>query len=132
MQKINIIRKEEKSDEKIESEINRLNKIYYVGKKEQSEADLSHLTKCDSKLVNELITNYVPTRTHECPVEMEIILTDEIPVSIKPRRLPFSKKQEVEQQIKQWFEDDVTQNSYSDFAAPVVVPKKDGSKRLYV
>lgn len=118
----------------VQLEIQRLNGIHYIGKCEQNLPDLRHIS--NTKIRNEtlrLIEGYAPTNEHESPVEMEIVLTDENPVSMKARRLPLSEKLEIEKQINEWLENDIIQHSYSDFSAPVlVVPKKDGSKRICV
>lgn len=61
------------------------------------------------------------------PIEMEIILQDEIPINTKPRRLSPLERTELDQQMKNCC------HSFSDYAAQVLFkPKKDGSKRLCV
>lgn len=96
-------------------------------------ADLSHLNESNRTKVNDLIESYSPKAEQKCPIEMEIILEDEIPVNTKPRRLLPSERIELDQQIKKWLSDIVIRHSFPDFAAQVLFkPKKDGSKRLCV
>lgn len=83
--------------------------------------------------VNNLVREYRPKKVKESPVELKIILTDEIPVYQRARRLPPKEKDEVSKQVKEWLKDGIIQPSSSDYAAAVVpVPKKDGTKRLCV
>ena len=64
-------------------------------------------------------------------VEHEINL--QAPVSLPPRRLPFSQRAEVQQQLEELLQKDITEPSRSQFASPVVmVKKKDGSLRMCV
>lgn len=108
--------------------------IDYLSQNEETDADLSHISDPKTRAkIEKLISEYKPTNINECPVEMEIVLTDEKPVSLKPRRLSPQEKTEVEKQVSQWFKDDVIQHSFSDFSANIViVPKKDATKRLCV
>lgn len=121
-------------NENFQLEIQRLNRILYIGINEQRLPDLKHIS--NTKIRNETlqqIQSYTPTDVHECPVKMEIVLTDKNPVSMKARRLPLSEKLEIKKQINEWLKNDVIQHSYSDFSAPVlVVSKKDGSKRICI
>lgn len=107
--------------------------IDYIPANEKQMADLSHLSSNTQSQVYELIRNYSPKPEQLCPIEMEIILQDEIPISTKPRRLSPAERTELDKQIKQWLSDDVIRHSYSDYAAQVLFkPKKDGNKRLCV
>lgn len=83
--------------------------------------------------INSLIKSYKPTQKNACPIEMDIILSDEQPVTLKPRRMAPSEKLEVDKQIDEWLKNDIIRPSCSDYSANlVIVPKKDGSKRLCV
>lgn len=64
---------------------------------------------------------------------MDIVLSDEMPVSTKPRRMSNSEKLIVDKQIEEWLEENIIQASCSEFAANLVpVPKKDGTKRICI
>lgn len=66
-------------------------------------------------------------------IEMDIILSDATPISMKPKRMSQSEKLEIDKQIEKWLKNDIIQVSHSDFAANlVIVPKVDGTKRLCV
>lgn len=83
--------------------------------------------------VEKLIRNYVPGKIKESPVKLKIVLTDDIPVYQRARRLSPIEKEELNKQIKQWLKDKIIRPSHSDYAVPVViVPKKDGTKRICV
>lgn len=107
--------------------------INFISEEENRMADLSHLSKDKQNEVFHLITNYSPKSERECPIEMEIVLQDEVPVNTKPRRLSPCEKVELDKQVKQWLSDGVIRESFSDYAAQALFkPKKDGSKRLCV
>lgn len=123
-----------KLNNSFEREIKRLNRIHYIGLQEQVEPELSHIN--NKMIVNQIklmIENYKPSQQKKCPIEMEIILSDEIPIATKPKRLATSEKLEIDKQINEWLNNDIIQPSCSDFSANlIIVPKKDGSKRLCV
>ena len=57
----------------------------------------------------------------------------ETPVSLPFRRIPPTQYQEVEDHIRMLFGKDITKESHSDWASPIVlVRKKDGSLRMCV
>lgn len=83
--------------------------------------------------VRELISNYEPVKTKTTNVEMRIVLNDESPIFSRPRRLAFSETRIVDEQIKEWLENDIIEESTSEFTSPIVLVKKhDGSVRLCV
>lgn len=43
--------------------------------------------------------NYIPKKPQDVPLQMKIILTDDIPVSQRPRRLSIKEQNEVNKQI---------------------------------
>lgn len=66
-------------------------------------------------------------------IELNIQLTDEIPVYQRPRRLSHMEKEIVDKQMNEWLEDGTIRPGNSDYASPVVViPKKDGSYRVCI
>ncbi|XP_078051684.1 uncharacterized protein LOC144477819, partial [Augochlora pura] len=96
--------------------------------------DLSHVTDPNHRnVIEDFVTDYKPFKTKEVGVKMNLILQDEIPVYERPRRLSPGDKSEVDKQITSWLKDGIIQESYSDYASPVVlVKKKNGSVRICV
>lgn len=83
--------------------------------------------------VNDLVMNYTPKKTKKCPVELKIILTDDVPVYQRARRFSPKVKAAIEEQIKGWLKDGVIRPSTSDYASPVVPKmKKDGTIRTCI
>lgn len=77
------------------------------------------------------MNKYTPARSS--PTTMTIKLIDETPISQRPRRLAHEEQQIVDEQIREWLETGVIEESRSPFASPtVVVPKKDGSHRVCI
>ena len=67
------------------------------------------------------------------PVEHEIKLIDDVPVSLPPRRVPFSQREEIGKQVEKLKQKGYVEKSKSAYGAPVVpVMKKDGSLRLCI
>ncbi|KAL0838851.1 hypothetical protein ABMA28_016879 [Loxostege sticticalis] len=54
-----------------------------------------------------LVEGYKPQQTKDAPVELKIILKDDIPVAQRPRRVSPKEQEEVDKQIKQWLEDGI-------------------------
>lgn len=80
-----------------------------------------------------LVDNYQPKRIKEAPIEMKIILKDDIPVAQRPRRLSLAEQKEVEEQVSEWLRAGIVRPSFSEYASPLVlVKKKDGSTRVCV
>lgn len=93
--------------------------------------ELDHLQPDTRKTVMSLIMNYSCVKKKPSPIEMKIILSDEIPVYQRPRRLSYADQNLVEKQVEEWLADNIIRVSTSEYASPIVlVPKKDGSKRL--
>ncbi|GBP11387.1 hypothetical protein EVAR_91278_1 [Eumeta japonica] len=56
---------------------------------------------------------------------------DDIPVAQRPRRVSHQDQQIIDEQISEWLDKGIIKQSMSEYSSPVVlVPKKDGSKRL--
>ena len=67
------------------------------------------------------------------PIQHEINLVDEFPVSLPPRRLAHSQRDVIAQQIETLKDKGFVEKSYSPYGAPIVpVMKKDGSLRLCI
>ncbi|XP_049318244.1 uncharacterized protein LOC125780300, partial [Bactrocera dorsalis] len=100
-------------------------------RKDETTVNLGHLSKGLAKEVKSLVDKYKSSGKCISPVKMEIVLTDEIPVYQRPRRLPIDDRSFVDKQIEDWLKEGIIQPSSSNYASPVVVvPKKDGNRRL--
>lgn len=90
-------------------------------------------SKPTQQQVISMIKAYQPLKTREAPIQLRIILKDDIPVAQRPRRLAISEQQEVEKQVEGWLRDGIVQVSFSEYASPLVlVRKKDGSVRICI
>jgi len=99
--------------------------------KTASAVDLERLSQEVASEVESVIDNYNPERNLTSPVEMKILLTDELPVYQHPRRLAYCDQKIVDDQVPDWLEEGIIKPSTSEFASPVVlVDKKNGKKRL--
>ncbi|XP_036347175.1 uncharacterized protein LOC118756523, partial [Rhagoletis pomonella] len=95
--------------------------------KDKPTLNLEYLGKSFAKAVESLVSAYAPAGNCPSPVKMQIVLSDEIPVYQRPRRMPFDDRRFVDKQIEEWLQEGIIQPSSSNYASPiVVVPKKDG------
>ncbi|GFV23799.1 retrovirus-related Pol polyprotein from transposon 17.6 [Trichonephila clavipes] len=101
---------------------------------EQCKLDLPHIS--NSKIRNDieqLVSSYKPKKIYDTDLKMTILLSDDIPVSQRSRRLPFVEQTIVENQIQEWLIANIIKPSCSDYAAPIVLcKKKNGEHRLCV
>ena len=66
-------------------------------------------------------------------IEHKIDLTDDRPIRCKPCSLPYAKRGEIRDEIKNMMDNGIVRESSSPYASPlVVVKKKDGSNRMCV
>ncbi|XP_037929192.1 uncharacterized protein LOC119663653 [Teleopsis dalmanni] len=83
--------------------------------------------------VREMIINYQPNQCKTTQVAMYIVLKDETPIYSRPRRLPFTERCIVDEQVEQWLKSGVIERSESEFSSPVVlIKKRDGTPRLCI
>ncbi|XP_058448859.1 uncharacterized protein LOC131428832 [Malaya genurostris] len=83
--------------------------------------------------IMQLIENYKPATKVKATNELQIRLTNNDIVCENPRRLAPLEKDVVKKQVDEWLRDGIIQPSDSEYAsAIVVVPKKDGSRRVCV
>ncbi|XP_041564617.1 uncharacterized protein LOC121467300 [Drosophila elegans] len=95
------------------------------------EVDILHLPHSQRGVVKRMIDEYKPIRNVHCPVEMKILLSDDLPVFQHPRRIAFSEQKVVDEQVQKWLEQRIIKPSTSEYASPIVlVAKKNGQKRL--
>ncbi|GFX83533.1 transposon Tf2-9 polyprotein [Trichonephila clavipes] len=101
---------------------------------QQCKLDLPHIS--NSKIrndVEQLVNSYKPKKIYDTDLKMTILLSDDIPVSQRSRRLPFVEQKIVENQIQEWLNTNIIKPSCSDYAAPIVLcKKKNGEHRLCV
>ncbi|KAL0850788.1 hypothetical protein ABMA28_006717 [Loxostege sticticalis] len=57
--------------------------------------------------VQHLVESYQPCPVKEAPIELKIILKDEVPVAQRPRRISPKEQEEVDRQIKEWLRDGI-------------------------
>lgn len=83
--------------------------------------------------VRRMVEMYTPNKTKEAPIQLRIVLKDDIPVAQRPRRLAIKEQQILDQQVQEWLANGIIRVSYSEYSSPVVlVRKKDGSPRVCV
>lgn len=83
--------------------------------------------------VQELVKSYKPIQVKEAPIEMKIILKDDIPIAQRPRRLSLHEQKIVDDQVEDWLQKGIVKPSFSEYASPLVlVKKKNGSTRVCV
>lgn len=83
--------------------------------------------------VKEMVLNYEPKKSKTTNIEMKIITKDDTPIYHTPRRLPFSERVIVENQVDEWLENGIIEPCTSDYSSQVLlVKKKDGTQRLVI
>lgn len=93
--------------------------------------ELEHLKRHERDKVLKMIVGYEAKEKADAPVSMKILVKDDIPVAQRPRRVSYQDQKIVDQQISEWLDKGIIRPSTSEYASPVVlVPKKDGTKRL--
>lgn len=94
------------------------------------------MTDCEGQYrqhIQQLVDNYTPKKCERVNVETRIILRDDIPICLKPRRLAVKEKAILDAQIEEWLRDGVIRPNRSRYSSPmVIVPKKDGTYRVCV
>ncbi|GFW34875.1 retrovirus-related Pol polyprotein from transposon 17.6 [Trichonephila clavipes] len=64
---------------------------------------------------------------------MSIILKDDILVCQRARRLSYSEKLQINDQIDDWLQQGIKRESYSDYCSPIVLcKKKDDNLRICI
>lgn len=74
--------------------------------------------------VTRLVTSYVPQKNKEAPIELKIVLKDDLPVSQRPRRISFKEQEDVDRQIQEWLDDGIIRVSYSEYSSTLVLYEK--------
>ncbi|KAF8789439.1 Transposon Ty3-G Gag-Pol polyprotein like [Argiope bruennichi] len=110
--------------EKIEAEGTRKNRRPNDRVKEAEKRGYLSDEKLKDHVIN-LISNYSPNKIRTTDLQMSIILTDDIPVTSPVRRLAPIEKQQVTKQIEEWLAQGIIEKSYSDYASPIVLVKRE-------
>ncbi|XP_036339804.1 uncharacterized protein LOC118749143 [Rhagoletis pomonella] len=93
--------------------------------------NITHLSVEKQSALYSMVRQYTPKPNSESPVQMTIILADDVPIYQTPRRVSYADQRVIDDQVSNWLKDGIVQPSNSEYASPVVlVPKKDGTKRL--
>ncbi|XP_025835246.1 uncharacterized protein LOC112905971 [Agrilus planipennis] len=73
---------------------------------EANEIELSYINdKCYRDEVKKMITDYKPEKTRDVGIKTKIILSSEVPVGSRPRRLSAEEKQEVDELTSVWLDE---------------------------
>ncbi|CAG4907160.1 unnamed protein product [Colias eurytheme] len=99
-----------------------------------SPVDVSHIPDhlLRSKIL-QCVESYNPVKIKEAPIQLKIVLKDDVPVAQRARRLSLTEQKIVENQVKEWLDDGIIRVSFSEYSSPVVlVKKKDGSVRVCI
>ncbi|PZC74795.1 hypothetical protein B5X24_HaOG207168 [Helicoverpa armigera] len=57
--------------------------------------------------VIECVKSYNPVQIKEAPIELRIVLKDDIPIAQRPRRISLAEQQLVEKQVAEWLKDGI-------------------------
>ena len=66
---------------------------------------LEHLSVRRASEVDQLVRYYNPQKIIPSPINMKLILTDEMPIFHRPQRSSYEDQNVVEKQIKEWVAD---------------------------
>ncbi|GFW00343.1 transposon Tf2-9 polyprotein [Trichonephila clavipes] len=81
--------------------------------------------------LSSLIKNYKPNKIKSTKLKTSIIFKDNFPVCQRARRLSYSEKLQVNDQIDDWLQQGIIRESCSDYCSPIVLCKKrDGNLRI--
>lgn len=74
--------------------------------------------------VKSMIEAYEPKQAHQTSIELNLQLTDDVPVYQRARRLAPVEKTIVDKQMSEWLKDGVIEPGNSEYASPIVIVKK--------
>ncbi|XP_017470193.1 PREDICTED: uncharacterized protein LOC108361927 [Rhagoletis zephyria] len=122
---------DEEQDDGISTWMRDFNAVCTLQDEMEIDVSLLHISDNLAKDVRCLVREYCPVKNFKSPVEMKLILKDDILVYHSPRRLSYENQKVVAHQIDEWLRQGIIRQSSSEYAAPIVLgSKKDGSKRL--
>lgn len=103
-----------------------------------AEESVTDLKDCENKEIENKLTKFIEEYKPNEPkketnIEMKIVLTDEDPIHQSPRRLSPLEMKVVDEQIKEWLDQNIIRPSKSDYSSPIVLAKKkNGTYRLCI
>ena len=133
-------KEEELSKQKPKAEEGAINSVLAVDKEWLPPVDLSHLSEEERKIAetilreeNEAFSSGKDDIGNVCDLQMEIMLTDQVPVVIPHRHIPRHLYDEVKNFINDLIVNKWVRESKSPYSSPIVcVRKKDQSLRLCI
>lgn len=84
----------------------------YVSEVCSSDSVVGHMK--DPALREEVLNcvrNYKPHQTKEAPLQLQIVLKDDVPVAQRPRRLALKEQEIVDKQVAEWLEKDIIRSN---------------------
>lgn len=95
------------------------------------ELDVGSLKYSDE--IRQLVNEYNPKLGINTTISTKIVLTDDVPIYERARRLAPLERKVLSEQVVEWIQDGVIRPSNSDYASPVVLTKKkNGQYRVCV
>jgi len=113
-----------------ESNSDTLSELLFVNYVETSSVDVIGRYRDE---IETLIKEHKPRKEVQTNVEIKIVLRDEMPICLRPRRLAVKEKAILNAQIDEWLRDDIIQPSKTRYSNPVViVSKKNDEHRVCI
>ncbi|CAG4942267.1 unnamed protein product [Colias eurytheme] len=86
-----------------------------------SPVDVSHIPDhlLRSKIL-QCVESYNPVKIKEAPIQLKIVLKDDVPVAQRARRLSLTEQKIVENQVKEWLDDGIIRIVKDEFPLPVI------------
>lgn len=83
--------------------------------------------------IQEMVQDYKPICKIETNIKTKIVLTDDVPIYERARRLAPLERKVLDEQVTKWLSDGIIRPSQSEYASPVVlVKKKNGCYRVCI
>lgn len=83
--------------------------------------------------ITEMCRLYTPRKIYDCPIKTNLVLTDDVPIYQRARRLAPLEAKIVSEQVDEWLREGIIVPCESEYSSPVVVVrKKDGRYRLCI
>ena len=106
--------------------------IFNIDIAEENTINIDSRVKSETRgAIMQMITDYTPKRIKSTNIKMKLILKDEEPIYFSPRRLPFSERKILDDQVTEWLEQGIIEPCQSEYASQaVIVKKKNGAYRV--
>ncbi|XP_026742134.1 uncharacterized protein LOC113508833 isoform X2 [Trichoplusia ni] len=80
--------------------------------------DVGHVTNTNLKEeVVQMVENYQPNQIKEAPIQLKIIVKDDVPVVQRPRRISLKEQAVVEEQVSEWLEQGILKTNRKQWTA---------------